>query len=569
MTATEIRPTTRTEDSTSPEQRARQVIDSLAAEEFAYVRHYFSAEITGPPATELPTVWDQLTAMFGEFEDCSSVNDPPVPEAAEALSADTTVHLRITLQGGTFGAVVGFDEDGLITALELAKTENDDIVGRVSSSLKIGQFVVNKAVANGLTRLRDRLPGTESGPITPDERREFALSMLDWLADEQYERVAETLGPEIRDQLPPEQLAQAASKCLDSGYESVESVTYDEDEAVVSANVDNGTEKLKYIVKFDEYGRVTGLMFTPPEAGTPGDYDPPEYVDETAFIERSFAVGADGSLDGTLAVPRGTGPYPAVVIVHGSGTSDKNGTMGANKPYRDIAQGLATRGVATLRYDKRPYTDETLSPEDRVVADAVDAVKRLTQDPAVQSDQVVVVGHSLGGYFATKIATESEAAGAVGLAAPCGDMFELVVEQVRILERRDKTDTTVEEAETMLEAVQSGDSAPDETILGYPAAFWSSLDAYDLKSQLRETDFPVMVCLAGEDWRISETEVELWRSLADEDIVELHHYDGCNHSFIETDQAMVDAGSEQGHPTEAVIRDLATFVTAGREGGSR
>lgn len=560
MTASEIQKP-RTDERALPEQRACKVLESLAAEEFAYVRQYFSAETTGPPATELPTVWDQLTAMFGAFEDVVVVEEPPAPEAAEAVHADSVVHLRITLQEGTFGAVVGFDEEGLITAFEMAKADSDDILDRVSSGLKVGQFVVNKAVADGLTRLRDRLPATETGPTTPDSRREFALSILDWLADEEYERVAETLGPGIREQLPPEQLGQAANKCLDGGYESIDEVTYDEDEAVVSARVDNGQEELRYIVKFDEYGRVAGLMFTPPAAGQPGEYDPPEYVDESAFIERSFAVGGDGSLDGTLAVPRGIGPYPTVVIVHGSGTSDKNGTMGANQPYRDIAQGLATRGVATLRYDKRPYTDETLSPEDRVVADAVDAIKRLKQDPTVQSDQVVVVGHSLGGYFATRIATAGGAAGAVGLAAPCGDMLELAVEQVRILADHDKTETTVEEAESMLEAVKSGGVAPDQTVLGYSTAFWSSLDDYDLESQLRETNIPVMICLAGEDWRVSETEMQLWEALADEDVVDLHRYNSCNHSFIKTDQTMLDAGKEQGHPTDVVIRDLSTFVT--------
>src|SRR5690554_1224314 len=70
--------------------------------------------------------------------------------------------------------------------------------------------------------------------------------------------------------------------------------------------------------------------------------------------EREFSVGeGELALPGTLAMPEGEGPFPAVVLVHGSGPQDRDSTIGPNRPLRDIALGLAGRGIATLRYDKR------------------------------------------------------------------------------------------------------------------------------------------------------------------------------------------------------------------------
>ena len=58
-------------------------------------------------------------------------------------------------------------------------------------------------------------------------------------------------------------------------------------------------------------------------------------------------------LPGTISMPRGDGPFPAVVLVHGSGPNDRDETIGPNKPFRDLAGGLASQGIAVLRYEKR------------------------------------------------------------------------------------------------------------------------------------------------------------------------------------------------------------------------
>ncbi|GJM82169.1 hypothetical protein HMSSN139_46650 [Paenibacillus sp. HMSSN-139] len=61
------------------------------------------------------------------------------------------------------------------------------------------------------------------------------------------------------------------------------------------------------------------------------------------------------ALPGTLTMPTGDGPFPAIVLVHGSGTNDRDEAIGSAKPFRDLAVGLAAQGIAVLRYDKVSY----------------------------------------------------------------------------------------------------------------------------------------------------------------------------------------------------------------------
>jgi len=70
--------------------------------------------------------------------------------------------------------------------------------------------------------------------------------------------------------------------------------------------------------------------------------------------ERELRVGqGQWAVDATLALPPGKGPFPAVLLVPGSGMTDRDVTIGHNKIFRDLAWGLASRGIVVLRAEKR------------------------------------------------------------------------------------------------------------------------------------------------------------------------------------------------------------------------
>ena len=106
-------------------------------------------------------------------------------------------------------------------------------------------------------------------------------------------------------------------------------------------------------VVFTAEGRIGGLLFVPTRKAEPS-YEAPAYVNRKAFRDIDVIVGkAPWPLPGTLSLPTGTHAWPVVILVHGSGPEDRDETIGPNRPFRDLAWGLASRGIAVLRYDKR------------------------------------------------------------------------------------------------------------------------------------------------------------------------------------------------------------------------
>jgi dienelactone hydrolase len=138
-------------------------------------------------------------------------------------------------------------------------------------------------------------------------------------------------------------------------------------------------------------GRLGGLQMAPAEAAAPiVPWEPPPYADPGSFDEHDVLDGY-----GTLSVPRGPGPWPAVVLLPGSGPNDRDGTLGRNKPLKDVAWGLASRGVAVLRFDKITYGRRAeqarrsdFTPTDEYVPDALAAIELLReQRPNEQGPQ--------------------------------------------------------------------------------------------------------------------------------------------------------------------------------------
>src|SRR5206468_6047038 len=146
---------------------------------------------------------------------------------------------------------------------------------------------------------------------------------------------------------------------------------------------------------------ITGFFLAAPP---PKEFAVPPYAKPDSFVEESVTVGKDGEwpLPGTLTVPKGDGPFPAVILVHGSGPHDRDESIGPNKPFRDLAGGLASRGVAVLRYEKRTrehgakmMAAAPITVKEEVLDDALAAVKLLRREKGVDAGRVYILGHSL------------------------------------------------------------------------------------------------------------------------------------------------------------------------------
>ena len=173
-------------------------------------------------------------------------------------------------------------------------------------------------------------------------------------------------------------------------------------------------EKAELVAKFaiGADGKIAGFLVQPAQvAPAPA----PAVAADASYAEREMAIG-DGAraLPATLSMPKGGGPFPAIVLVHGSGAHDRDETIGPNKPFLDIARGLAAQGVAVLRYEKRTKAhpeefthDAAFGVDEETTFDAVLAVDALRKTEGIDPKRVFVLGHSQGGMMAPRIAALS------------------------------------------------------------------------------------------------------------------------------------------------------------------
>lgn len=312
---------------------------------------------------------------------------------------------------------------------------------------------------------------------------------------------------------------------------------------------------------FDDRGRLSGFWVAPPappeEREGPADEaagGPPPYADPDRFTEVELTFGQPSlELAGTLSLPRGAGPFPGVVLVHGSGPSDRDETVGPNKPFRDLAWGLASQGIAVFRYDKRTLVHGArLAPGDvsleaEVIEDALGAVQLLASRPEVS--RVYVVGHSLGATMAPTLATRSEQVAGIALLAPMARRISQVLpEQVAYIARADGTVTPEEKAQVeavqeALRAALSGELDPAEMVLGAPAAYWQELEAVDPVRVAQGLQIPLLVLQGGRDYQVTRADFDLFREgLAGHAEAEFHLFPELNHLFM--------AGSGSSTPAE-------------------
>jgi uncharacterized protein len=146
------------------------------------------------------------------------------------------------------------------------------------------------------------------------------------------------------------------------------------------------------------------------------------------------------TLAGTLTLPQGAGPHPAVLLVTGSGPQDRDETLLGHKPFLVLADYLTRRGIAVLRLDDRGTGASTgvfsAGTSDDFAQDAAAAVRWLRARPEVADDRVGIVGHSEGGLIAPLVASRTpEVAFLVLLAGPGIPSSELLMMQGALISR--------------------------------------------------------------------------------------------------------------------------------------
>jgi dienelactone hydrolase len=318
---------------------------------------------------------------------------------------------------------------------------------------------------------------------------------------------------------------------------------------------------------------IAGLYFkaltSEPGASASPATSPP-YADAAKFHSETVTVGdAPWKLPGTLTVPTGDGPFPAVVLLAGSGPQDRDETIGPNHIFKDVAEGLSTRGIVVLRFDKRTYAYHTLDPqkvtvEEEIIEDGVAAVNLLRAQHDVARDKIFVLGHSLGAMIAPHVAKKAwPVAGIVMMAPPGRKLPAMIVQQMRYLGQA--SPEQLAQLERQADEISAHKMPPAQYFFGAPASYYYDLDARDEVALARSLDVPILILRGSRDYQVIDEDIRYWQNgLKGDAKVRVETFPSLNHLFIAGEGKPGPAEYDTpGHVDGAVIGAIATFIAGG------
>ncbi|WP_329105890.1 alpha/beta hydrolase family protein [Streptomyces sp. NBC_01439] len=314
-------------------------------------------------------------------------------------------------------------------------------------------------------------------------------------------------------------------------------------------------------------------------------WTPPPYAEPGRFDEHDVTLGTGPlAVSGTMSVPRDRAPGPGVVLLAGGGPFDRDESIGPNKPFKDLAWGLASRGATVLRFDKATFAHRdaaaaaNLTMTQEYVPHAVDAVDLLRSHRSVDPERVFVLGHSMGGKAAPAVA--AAAPSVAGLVIMAGDTQPMHHAAVRVAGHLatllpDQVPPAVVETfrrqAALVDSAELTPSTPSADLpFGLSAAYWLELRDYDPVAIAAGLGKPMLILQGGRDYQVTVADdLVRWRTgLAGRPEVDIRVHEADDHLFFPGSgpSTPVEYATPQ-HVDPAVIADIAHWLSHGNTEG--
>lgn len=299
-------------------------------------------------------------------------------------------------------------------------------------------------------------------------------------------------------------------------------------------------------------------------SGCKKNKQPSEYT----YAEESVKVG---DLNGKLTLPDTVNQVPAVIIIPGSGPTDMDGTIYSLKTYQDLALKLATKGIASLRYNKRSYQfleqmvkDYDATIEDEYVNDALIAYNFLKTNEKIDVNNIFLIGHSFGAQISPFIINqEPNLKGAILLAGTTEHLLDLLLEQYKAQNVTNYEGHVAAVALTKsLTEVKSGEE--HYSYYGAFGAYWVYYNKINWQDELLDasTNHPLLIIQGELDLQVTIKHYDKYKELLkDNKQATFKKYSLLNHCFVngEGDTIYTAYKIERPIPDE-VINDISDWI---------
>ncbi len=304
------------------------------------------------------------------------------------------------------------------------------------------------------------------------------------------------------------------------------------------------------------------------------------------MITESITVGKDTEypLSGILTLPEdAAGPVPAVVMVHGSGSSDMDERVMKLTPFKDLAEGLAEKGVASIRYEKRSWAYASkmskmrITVKEETIDDALLAIEMLKNDERIDKDNIFILGHSQGAILAPRIDAEGgDVKGLVMLAGTPHRLEDIILRQLKqagekngLLRLMVKFEYKMYSKKFIGLDEMDDETAKKKTFVGNLSLYYfKEMGRKSASDYLLESSKPAMLLQGEKDFQVlADDDFALFKEqLAGRENTVFRLYPGLNHCFVQSKYDNIlkmtkEYGFER-HIGEEVIGDIADFIHA-------
>ena len=304
------------------------------------------------------------------------------------------------------------------------------------------------------------------------------------------------------------------------------------------------------------------------------------------MIKENIVVGEGTKypLKGILTLPENASDQvPAVVFVHGSGSSNMDEKVGKLTPFKDLAEGLAELGIASIRYDKRSFAhpfkmlrEKVITVREETIEDAILATELLRRDSRIDKDNIFIAGHSMGGMLAPRIDAEGgNYKGLILMAGSPRTLGEIMLDQNEEVMRSGKgvlqwyVKTQVVKISAMFEGMyELSDEEAKKKKLGNGTTlyYFKEMGEHPASEYLLKLEKPVMIMQGEKDFQATlEKDFAAYKELLeDKKNITFKVYENLNHLFVNSVygnimKAMKEYKVEQ-HIGKNVIKDLADWI---------
>jgi hypothetical protein len=407
-----------------------------------------------------------------------------------------------------------------------------------------------------------------SAQTTVQKQIQIARTFIENLSAKNFNAAYNFFNKKVSEALPESKLS-AIWQSLENNfgkYENIAEIKNFENKGYEIVIIKTKFEKgyLDMQVAVDANYKIAGFWIKPSEAPK---YTLPDYVNTNKFTVKKVQIGKF-KLPGELTIPKGKGPFPGIILISGSGPSDMDESIGANKPFKDLAYGLSTMGIVVLRYDKRTYVyGKEVKPANAknvYLEDANSAINFMKSLPYVKD--IFVLGHSLGAYLAPEIAYKNkDIKGIIMLAAPARSMATISIEQLEYIKSLTKDQSEKDKINKIIEKlklIEEHKMKDSEYVMGAPASYYYNLNKYSPTKILKNFTKKVLICQGGKDYQVSKKDFDIFKNMfASNKLFTFKWYPSLSHIFTPVTGIPSPSNyQEASHVDKKVIDDIITWI---------